>query len=89
MQFELNCDYKGNMEMFPVFQNYFRMHQPPALVIWGKHDVFFSVEEAHCYRRDLPAAQVDIINGGHMLLETNFDEVLKLIEGFLRSEPGE
>lgn len=86
MQFELNCDYKSNMEMFPVFQEYFRTHQPPALVIWGRHDAFFSVAEAHCYKRDLPGAQVHIIEGGHMVLETNFDEVLMLISNFLCQE---
>jgi pimeloyl-ACP methyl ester carboxylesterase len=86
MQFELNCDFKSNLEMFPVFQGYFRAYQPPALVLWGQHDPFFSVEEAHCYQRDLPAAQVHVLNGAHMLLETNFDEVLKLIDAFLRSD---
>jgi pimeloyl-ACP methyl ester carboxylesterase len=40
MQYELNCDYKSNIDMFPVFQNYFRIVRPPALVIWGKHDIF-------------------------------------------------
>jgi len=83
MQFELNCDYKSNIEMFHAFQSYFRIHQPRALVIWGKHDVFFSVDEAHCYNRDLPKAQVHILNGSHMLLETNFDEVLELVRNFL------
>jgi pimeloyl-ACP methyl ester carboxylesterase len=83
MQFELNCDFKSNIEMFPAFQAYFRTHQPPALVIWGKYDVFFSVAEAHCYQRDLPNAQVYIIDGGHMALETNFTEVLGLINDFL------
>jgi pimeloyl-ACP methyl ester carboxylesterase len=86
MQFELNCDYKSNMEMFPVFQAYFRTHQPPALVIWGRYDAFFSVAEAPCYKRDLPGAQVHIIEGGHMVLETNFDEVLVLISNFLCQE---
>ena len=85
MQFELACDYKNNIEMFPVFQNYLRTHQPPALVIWGKHDPYFSVKEAPCYKRDIPDAQVHIINGAHMVLETNFDEVLKLISDFMRS----
>ncbi len=70
--------------MFPVFQEYFRKYQPPALVIWGKYDVFFSPEEAPCYRRDLPNAQIYMIDGGHMVLETNFDEVLVLINDFLR-----
>jgi pimeloyl-ACP methyl ester carboxylesterase len=83
MQFELNCDFKSNMDMFPAFQAYFRKHQPPALIIWGKYDVFFSVVEAHCYQRDLPNAQVHIVDGGHMALETNFTEVLGLINDFL------
>lgn len=83
MQYELNCDYKSNIEMFPVFQDYFRTHQPPALVIWGKHDIYFDVAEAHCYKRDLPNAQVHIVDGAHMPLETNFDEMLGLIDNFM------
>lgn len=84
MQFELNCDYEDNIKMFPVFQEYFRSHQPPALVIWGKHDAFFRSDEAPCYKRDLPEAQIHIIDGSHMVLETNFDEVLHLITDFMR-----
>jgi hypothetical protein len=34
---------KTNLEMFPAFQQYFRTYQPPALIIWGKHDVYFDV----------------------------------------------
>jgi pimeloyl-ACP methyl ester carboxylesterase len=83
MQFELNCTYKTNIEMFPVFQEYFRAHHPPALIIWGKHDVYYDVAEAWCYQRDLPDAQVHILDGGHMALETNFDEVLDLVLKFM------
>ncbi len=83
MQFELNCDYRKNMELFPVFQHYFRTHQPRTLVIWGKHDAFFSVKEAPCYKRDLNDVQVHILDGGHKALETNFDEVVKLVEEFM------
>ncbi len=86
MQFELNCTYKSNIEMFPAFQEYFRKHQPPALIIWGKYDVFFDVEEASCYKRDLPEAQIHILDGGHMALETNFIEVLNLIDNFMPSK---
>lgn len=85
MQFELNCDYKNNIRMFPAFQEYFRTYQPPALVIWGKHDAFFRVLEAPCYKRDLPDAQIHILDGGHMVLETNFSEVVMLVEGFMES----
>jgi pimeloyl-ACP methyl ester carboxylesterase len=86
MQFELNCDFKTNIDMFPVFQKYFSTYQPPALIIWGKHDVFFGVEEAYCYKRDLPDAQVHILDGGHKALETNFDEVVELISNFMSSK---
>jgi pimeloyl-ACP methyl ester carboxylesterase len=57
-------------------------------VLWGRHDAYFSVEEAHCYMRDLPDARVHVLNGGHKLLETNFDEVLKLVEAFCAEDPG-
>jgi pimeloyl-ACP methyl ester carboxylesterase len=69
--------------MFPVFQNYFRTHQPPALIIWGKYEVYFDVKEAPCYKRDLPNAEVHVLDAGHMALETNFDEVSKLICNFM------
>ena len=85
MQYELNCDYKHHMDQFPVFQEYFRKHQPRALVIWGNYDPFFKAEEAACYKRDLPDAQVHIIEGSHWVLETNFEEVLGLMEGFMKS----
>jgi pimeloyl-ACP methyl ester carboxylesterase len=87
MQFELNCDFQNNIKMFPAFQKYFRDHQPDALIIWGKYDAFFSVNEAQCYRRDLPNAHIHVIDGGHKALETNFDEVLTLVENFLMSTP--
>lgn len=85
MQFALNCDYKNNLDMFPVFQEYFRTRQPPTLVIWGKHDAFFDVKEASCYQRDLPDAQVHVLDGGHKALETNFDEIVELVGNFMSS----
>lgn len=83
MQFTLNCDYRTHIEMYPVFQEYFRVHQPRALIIWGRHDPFFNVAEATCYKRDLPNAKVHLVNGSHWVLETNFDEVMRLIEDYL------
>lgn len=84
MQFDLNTDYKTNIDMFPAFQEYFRKYTPPALIIWGSYDVFFDVKEAHCYKRDLPDATVHMVEGGHMALETNFAEVLELIHDFMK-----
>lgn len=82
MQIELNCDYASHIRMFPAYHEYFRTYQPPTLVIWGKHDPFFDME-AYCYQRDLPQAQVHLIDGSHWILETHFDELLVLINGFL------
>src|SRR3546814_1789651 len=45
IQFKLNCTYPTNFELFPAIQQYFRKHQPPALIIWGKYDVYFRSEE--------------------------------------------
>lgn len=86
MQYKLNCTYPTNFDLFPAFQDYFRKHQPPALIIWGKNDVYFEVAEAFCYKRDMPSAQTHILDGGHMTLETNFDEVSGIIRDFLDKE---
>ncbi|WP_057940304.1 alpha/beta fold hydrolase [Algoriphagus resistens] len=83
MQFRLNCTYPTNFDLFPVFQDYLRKYQPPTLVIWGKYDVYFDVAEAACYKRDLAKVETHILEGGHMALETNFEEVLNLIGNFL------
>lgn len=83
MQFKLNIDFQDNMRLYPDFQEYFRRHQPKTLVLWGEQDPFFNVAEAECYKRDLKNVEVHILNGSHMLLETNFDEVLRLLIDFL------
>ncbi len=83
IQFKLNCTYPTNFELFPDFQEYLRKYQPPALIIWGKHDVYFDVAEAFCYKRDVPNAQTHVLEGGHMALETNFEEVLNLVGKFM------
>lgn len=83
MQFELNCDFENNMGMYPIFQNYFRQFQPRTLIMWVKFDPFFNASEAQCYKRDLKDVDVHVLNGSHMLLDTNFDEVLVLVENFL------
>ncbi|WP_160716687.1 alpha/beta fold hydrolase [Chitinophaga solisilvae] len=81
--FSLFEDYKNNRAYFPKFQEFFRNVQPPALVIWGKYDAFYSVAEAPCYKRDMPDAEIHILDAGHKLLESHFEEVAPLILDFL------
>ena len=42
IQLELQADFGSNVKRYPEWQNYFRKHQPPALVVWGKNDEIFS-----------------------------------------------
>ena len=83
MQKALNIDYKNNIALFPKIQGYLKEHQPPALIIWGKYDAYFEIEEAYCYHRDLKDSELHILEGGHKLLETNFHEVRDLVAGFM------
>lgn len=83
MQLALNTDYQYNVTMYTEFQRYFKEHQPQAIIIWGRHDPFFEIDEVYCYKRDLPDATVHVLEGGHMALETNFEEVKLLVSAFL------
>lgn len=83
VQFQLFTDYRSNVQLYPSFQEFFREYRPPALVIWGKHDAYFDVAEAQCYRRDLPEAKVHVLDAGHKALESHGGEVTQLIRDFL------
>src|SRR5262245_7126778 len=54
---------------------YFRMHQPPLLAIWGKNDSHFLPPGAEAYRRDIPDADVRFLDTGHFALETHSAEI--------------
>lgn len=81
--FALFEDYRTNREYFPKFQAFFRQTRLPALVIWGRYDAYFSVAEAACYQRDLPDAEIHILEAGHKALESHFEEISPLVISFL------
>ena len=83
IQLDLFYDYRTNVPLYPRFQEYFRQHQPPALVVWGKNDVIFQAEGAMPYRRDLPKAEIHFLDTGHFALETHGSEIARLIRDFL------
>ena len=85
IQTELFYDYRTNVERYPQWQQYMRAHQPPMLVVWGRHDPSFAVEGAHAYRRDVPDAQVHLLDAGHFALDEACDEVASLTRSFLAS----
>ncbi|MCF6370815.1 alpha/beta fold hydrolase [Rhizobium halophilum] len=80
---QLLFDLKANRQWFPRHRHYLRQHRPPTLIVWGPHDHYMPEQSARAYLRDLPDAELHLLDGGHWLLETNLDEVVDLIRGFL------
>ena len=83
IQLDLFYDYRTNVDLYPDFQEYFRTFQPPTLIVWGKNDAIFPAEGAAPYLRDLPKAEVNMLDAGHFALETNGPEIATKIRTFL------
>jgi pimeloyl-ACP methyl ester carboxylesterase len=74
---------RENIKWFPRYQAYLREHRPPTLIVWGPHDGYMPEGAARAYLRDLPAAELHLLDGGHWLLETNLEEIVALARDFL------
>ena len=85
IQLDLFLDYASNVKLYPRFQEYFRIHRPSTLAIWGKHDPFFVPAGAHAFKRDNPDTQVEFLDTGHFALETHSAEIGAKIVKFLSS----
>jgi pimeloyl-ACP methyl ester carboxylesterase len=83
IQLGLFLDYASNVGLYPAFQEYFRTHRPPLLAIWGRNDPFFLPAGAEAFKRDIPDADVRLLDTGHFALETHADEIAAAIRGFL------
>ena len=75
---------KDNLAWFPRYQAYLRDQRPPTLIVWGPWDGYMPEAAARAYLRDLPEAELHLLDGGHWLLETHLDEVAALMRGFLQ-----
>lgn len=83
IQLDLFKDYASNVALYPQFQAYFRERQPPTLIVWGKNDAIFPAEGARPYLRDLPTAELHLLDTGHFALEDQGDEIAALMRDFL------
>lgn len=83
MQLDLFGDYQSNVALYPQFQRFFRDRRPPTLIVWGRRDPFFTVDGARAYLRDLPDAELHLLDAGHFALETHGDEIAALMRDFL------
>ena len=85
IQSDLFYDYRTNVDSYPKWQAWMRDKQPRLLVLWGRHDPSFEISEPEAYRRDVPDAQVHILDAGHFALDTAADEIAELMRGFVRN----
>ena len=83
IQLDLFKDYGTNIPLYPQFQAFFREYQPPTLIVWGKNDYIFPADGAGPYLRDLPEAELHLLDTGHFALEEKLDEMVPLIRDFL------
>jgi len=83
IQLDLLLDYASNIDLYPAFHEYFRTRQPPLLATWGRNDPFFLPAGAEAFKRDIPDADVRLLDTGHFALETHASEVAAAIRGFL------
>lgn len=82
-QVALAFDYKSNVERYDGWQAWLRKHTPPALIVWGTGDPFFTEAGARAYLRDLPKAELHLFDTGHFALETHLGEIAPLVGDFL------
>jgi len=83
VQLDLFYDYQFNLDGYAAFQQYFRDHRPPTLVVWGRNDEIFGPEGAKAFKRDLPDAEVHLLDTGHFALEEDGDVIAERIRDFL------
>lgn len=82
-QLDLIFDYQNNVKMYPEFQQYLREYQPPLLAVWGENDVSFIPAGAEAFKKDLPKAEIHLLDTGHFALETHAYEIGELMLDFL------
>ncbi len=83
IQFKLFEDYKHHVARFPEIARYHRKHQPPCLLLWGRHDSYFALDEIMAYARELDRLEMHIFDGAHFLLETHHRECADAIRAFV------
>jgi len=83
IQLDLLYNYQSNVALYDRWHEYFRNRQPRMLIVWGKNDPFFTIEGAKAYQRDLPNAELHLIDTGHFALEDSSSFIAERMRDFL------
>jgi pimeloyl-ACP methyl ester carboxylesterase len=84
----LVLDYRSHVARFGEIAEYLRRRQPAALMVWGRHDIFFDLDETLSWMKALPRMEAHILDGPHFLLETHAAECAALMSAFVRRVEG-
>ncbi len=79
IQLNLLHNYQENLGHYDEWHAFFRNKQPKALIVWGKNDPFFTVEGAQAYLRDIPKAELHLLDAGHFALEDSCEFIAQKI----------
>lgn len=80
----LVADYGNYAARFDAIAKYLAARQPPALLVWGRHDAFFDIAETLSWMQSLPRMEAHVLDGGHLLLETHAVAAATLMAAFVR-----
>jgi pimeloyl-ACP methyl ester carboxylesterase len=83
IQLDLFLNYGSNPPLYRRWQEYFRNHQPPMLIVWGRNDEIFPAAGAEPYKRDLKTIEFHLLDAGHFALESDGDVIARLMLDFL------
>jgi len=86
IQLELMFDYQTNVASYPLWQAYLRDHHPPTLVVWGKYDPLFTIAGAQAFARELPEAEIHLLNASHFALDEEAGAIAALMNRFLKTK---
>lgn len=84
----LAFDYKSNLTRYDQWQSWLETNRPPMLVVWGRHDPFFTVQGALAYLSVVPETDLHLLDAGHFALEERLETIVMLVRDFLRSRVG-
>ena len=82
IQLNLLHNYQSNLTHYDEWHEFFRNKQPKTLIVWGKNDPFFTVEGAQAYLRDIPRAELHLLDTGHFALEDSCEWIAQRIVEF-------
>ncbi|WP_405246483.1 alpha/beta fold hydrolase [Cellulophaga sp. Asnod2-G02] len=83
IQVHLFQDYYTNLLSYPTWQKMLKETQPKTLIVWGAKDVKFNANGAKAYLKDLPNAELHLLNAGHFAVEEKTRDIALLILNFL------